>query len=653
MKKRKVIGCIVNNPESEYQSRILDGLISQCEAYDYDMAVISPLVDVDHFFKDYLNGDQNILHLMNFEYMDAVVVATMPLRAFDNGMKSADKVRVILSKKCKKPIIVMDAPMDDYEFVETDDTVAMEEITDHVLDVHGCNPDKIYFLTGKEGHVSSVKRITGCESAYAKRNLRINPDNVFYGDFWYSGGYKLADRIISGELERPEAVIVHSDHMAIGLINRLAENGIRVPDDVIVTGYDATQEGFLNHIGVTSYIPRVTDMAASTIDRIRQILEPGEPLLPHEGVSSNIRLAASCGCEAKTDYYKDYINKSIYKRNLDHTQGLVQDNDNVSLLIESYMMEEISQSETLEECLHRIYLRTYLLRPYHHFYLCLRENWLDMNVRIGNGYPRTMSCVIHATPEDYEGRVEEELHYTDDGRYRFDTELMLPQLHEERERPNVFYFVPVHFQSNTLGYAVLQCETRLRVKPTCMFRNWLRYVNTGLEMVRIRNKLMSYSVTESMTGLYNRRGMELRTKEMLKNASADDSCFVMLVDMDGLKTINDKFGHNEGDNAIIEVSSVARSVLGKNEIAVRAGGDEFYIIGVGKYNEQKIKNKVGLVEYYINEKNRNSDRDYELSVSIGYHIVPVHEAEKIEQVIRVADEAMYVNKVMRKKNRKA
>lgn len=652
MKKRKVIGCIINNPESQYQSRVLDGLISQCEAYDYDLVVVSPLVDVTHFFKDYLKGDQNILNLMNFDLVDAVVVASTPLLAYDGGMEAIEKVESLLCQKCKKPVIVMDSPLEDYEVVETDDAVAMEELTDHVLDVHGCNPDKIYFLTGTEGHVSSLKRTAGCERAYAKRNLKINPDNIFYGDFWYTGGYALADRIISGELEKPEAVIVHSDHMAMGVINRLVENGIKVPDDVIVTGYDATQEGFLNKVGVTSYIPRVTDMAASTIDRLHEILEPEAPLLPHEEKSFNIRLAASCGCEAKVDYYKDYLNSSAYKRNLDHSQGLVQDNDNVSLLIESYMMEEITNSEDYQECLYRIYLRTYLLRPYHHFYLCLRDNWLDMNVSIDNGYPENMSCVIHATPEDYEGRVEEELHYIDDGRYRFRTELMLPQLHEERERSNVFYFVPVHFQGNTLGYAVLQCETRLRVKPTCMFRNWLRYVNTGLEMVRIRNKLISYSITESMTGLYNRRGMDIKVNEMFRNAVQGDSCFVMLIDMDGLKSINDKLGHAEGDKAIIEVSSVARSVIGKNEIAVRAGGDEFYIIGVGKYDEKKVKSKIGLFEYYVNEKNRKPSKAYELSVSIGYHVCPVNGITKLEQIIRIADEAMYVNKVARKKNRK-
>ena len=400
MKKRKVIGCIVNSPESEYQSRVLDGLISQCEAYDYDMAVFSPLVDVTHYFKDYMHGDQNILYLANFDYIDAVVVASTPLLSYNGGMEAIEKVKSILSRKCKKPVIMMDSPVDDYEVVETDDAVAMEQMTAHGLDVHGCNPNKIYFLTGAEGHVSSLKRMAGCEREYKKRGYEIKPENVFYGDFWYTAGYALADRIISGELEKPEAVIVHSDHMAMGVINRLSENGIRVPEDVIVTGYDATEEGIMNKISVTSFTPRVSDMAASAIDRIHAILEPDSPMKPHAVFKDDIRLASSCGCGSSVDYLMHYLENAAYKQNIDYTQGFIQDNNNVSLLMESYMMEEISQSESFEACLRRIYMRTYLLRPYDHFYICLRENWLDMNFLMGNGYPEHMSCVIHSMPEE-------------------------------------------------------------------------------------------------------------------------------------------------------------------------------------------------------------------------------------------------------------
>lgn len=649
---RKLIGCIVNNPEAQYQTRLLEGIIAQCEAYDYDLAVFSPMIDVTHYFKSYLEGDQNILHLANFDHFDAVVVASTPLLAYDGGMEGIEKVRELLAAKCRKPVVILDSPVDDYPVVQVDDVADMEEITAHILDVHRCNPDKVYILTGPENHVVSERRILGCRKEYEKRGLEFNTDNIIYGDFWYTAGYSLAERIASGELPRPEAVIAHSDHMAMGVIKRLTENGIRVPEDIIVTGHDATEEGLTNDISVTSYIPRVSEMAASAIDRIHEILEPESPLKPYSGGKDNLCCADSCGCGMTCDNYKKVFDKTTYMTKVDYSQGFVQDNHNIGLLIESYMMEDITRSETMEDCLKKIYERTYLFRPYEHFYLCLRENWLDMSILMGKGYPSTMSCAIHAVPLEAENRESEELHYTDDGRYRFDTELMLPALYEERDEPNVFYFFPVHVQNNTLGYCVVQSRACLRVKPTALFRNWLRYVNLGLEMVRIRNRLVAFSVTESMTGLYNRRGMEIMVNEMLSNAKPGDSCFVMLIDMDGLKAVNDKFGHGEGDAAIVEVSSVARSVLGKNEIAVRAGGDEFYIIGVGDYNEQKIKNKAGLVEYYINEKNRNSTKNYDLSVSIGYCIRSVSETEKIEQLIKIADEAMYVNKVERRKNRR-
>lgn len=652
MEKRKIIGCLINHPEYHYQTRVLKGIMNQCEAYGYDLAVFSPMVDTSHFYKDFLRGDQNIFSLANYEYLDAVILVSLPLLAHSGDKESVEVVKKLLAQKCKKPVVVIDFPVDDYDVIETDDVYSMAEMTDHVIDVHGCNPDNIYVLTGYSDNTSSIRRLEGCKHSFRKHGYELKSENIFYGDFWYPSGYELAEKIISGEVARPEAIIVHSDHMAIGLINRLVENGIRVPEDIIVTGFDAAKDGVINKINVSSYVIRVSEAAAKAVDHIRGIIEPGSPLVPYTSTEEGLRPASSCGCSIDSKVLSEYLQYNAYNRTLDYSSGVAHDNNNMTLLLESYMMEELTRSETLDDCLRRINSHVYLMRPYNHFYLCLRENWLDMNVKMVKGYSQTMCCVVHQMPEEAEDRQTFDLHVSVEKKYVFPSKIMLPQLHDERKKPNVFYFVPVHFQENTLGYAVLQCEMSLKFVPTCMFRNWMRYVNSGLEMVRIRNKLISVSISESMTGLYNRRGMELKVKEMFSNADEGDSCFVMLVDMDGLKTINDKFGHGEGDNAIIEVSSVTRSVLDRNEIAVRAGGDEFYIIGVGKYDEQKIKSKVGLVEYYINEKNRNSTKGYDLSVSIGYHICLLDDSTKIEQIIKIADEAMYVNKVARKKNRK-
>ena len=88
-------------------------------------------------------------------------------------------------------------------------------------------------------------------------------------------------------------------------------------------------------------------------------------------------------------------------------------------------------------------------------------------------------------------------------------------------------------------------------------------------MTRVRTKLTMYSEFDAMTGLMNRRGMEHRLTGML---GKQPMMFACVLDMDGLKYINDNFGHAEGDSAIIELAHAARSITMPGEICIRAGG---------------------------------------------------------------------------------
>ena len=120
------------------------------------------------------------------------------------------------------------------------------------MEVHHCRD--IYFLTGHKGHPTSLDRLGGFLDVLSENAHKPEGEYIFYGDFWYSGGTALADRIISGEIHKPDAIICASDHMAIGLANRLADNGFRIPEDIVITGFDATQEAAINDISITSFV---------------------------------------------------------------------------------------------------------------------------------------------------------------------------------------------------------------------------------------------------------------------------------------------------------------------------------------------------------------------------------------------------------------
>ncbi len=652
MKKRKLIGCILNSPENIYQSRLLDGLMERCNEYGYDLAVFSPLVNASHFYKDYLHAELNILELINFDLLDAVVVVSLPMIAMQDTAVY-DIVDDLLKRRCNKPVICLDMPMADHETIYTDDVTPFSMITRHILDDHGCK--NVYFLAGSEVEGVEDKRLRGFLNEYERRDLKVDEGKIFHGDFWYTSGAALAERIISGELEMPDAVICASDHMALGLTNKLVECGISVPGQVIVTGYDATQEAMVNQLSITTFAPDNRDMAERAIDRIREILEPGKGIAERKSsIEENLVVGHSCGCEVDYKSLIKSLSSSLYRPNRDYGNDNIKDNEDLYHLMESYMLEALTESRSPDECLGKINGQTYLIRPFDHFYLCLRRNWLDTEAPLVHGYPETMRTNVVSIPWERHNDAGAVYYHCDDDRAAFNTKLMHPALFEEHEKPQVFYFFPVHFQKNTLGYAVLQVDMELGVKPTNVVRNWMRNVNNALEMTRVNNRLVDFSEIDNLTGLKNRRGMENGIKELFASANENSYCYAIVFDLDGLKNINDNYGHTEGDYAIKSVAAaIAKIADDSHEVAVRAGGDEFYLIGIDEHiTEKTLIAKVSTYRSIIEEFNNASNKPYEMSASVGFSLRQLVTMDDIDKAVVSADRHMYLCKAESKRGRR-
>lgn len=649
MNKRKTICCISIRPSEVYQQRVISGLQEQCDAYGYNLAVFSPLVDITHYYKDYLQGEVNIFNLPNFDSFDAIIIVSIPLMVYGDD-KELLKIYDAVRKNTDKPVISLDYHIDGAEEVYTDDITAFTEITEHIITEHGCR--KIYFLSGQKGYNVSLRRIKGYSAALEKHGIPVKDEYIFDGDFWYTSGEALARKIASGEIEMPEAIVCAGDHPAIGLVNELEKHGIKCPEQIVVTGYDATLEAVTNLKGITSYIAKISQMAAQAVNRIRELIEPGMPVYSAEkNDSQGIFIGESCGCKIDSVRRKKYIQNALYRTNRNYDDKEVLNNSDISNLMESYMLENLTKCESPLECLKDIYINTYLIQPYDEFYLCLRTDWLDTEVPCNVGYPDTMRCVIHSAPENSKSHRENLIHCRNDDRDNFETRLVLPQLWQETEKPCVFYFSPCHFSDNTFGYSVLQCELNKKIILSHVFHIWMRNVNSALEMIRARNKLISNSIADSMTKLCNRRGMKIRINDLLSISEPEDMVMAIVIDMDGLKHINDTYGHNEGDYAIMTIASVVRCITEGNEVAARAGGDEFYILGVGKYNSEIAEEKINRFNSLLVEQNKMSMKPYEISASLGYSIVHISETNDISELIAAADSKMYLSKIERKKRR--
>ena len=648
MKRRKLIGLILPNPEEAYQQRVMKGIFEQCKKYDYDVAVFSTLIPVSHGLQDYLKGEAAIYDLMNLDELDGIIVVTLSV-CKDGHTWLYDKLLEKL-KDYDRPVISIDMPFGDYKTVYTDDSAAFSKITEHVLDVHHCK--KIYFLTGMKGYGVSEERLSGFTKEMARRGIPVPEEHIFYGNFWYDGGAAVADKVASGEVPMPDAIICASDHMAIGLANRLQKLGIKVPDEIIVTGFDATTEAAINDLAITTYRPDVNIAAMKAVNELRKQIEPELFVQEVDDLSTNgLRICASCGCQENVAYIKSRLNDSLYNVHQNFCDEAIQEKVGISRLLESYMYEDLTDAEDSEECLMKIYHSSFLLRPYSHYYLCLREDWLDIEEGTEGSYPEHMKTVISSTVHDDSKIMIDGDYATNYSEEIFETKKMLPQLHERRDEASVFYFVPVHFISDSLGYFVLRCSLDQEHKINHVFRNWIRYVNNALKMIAVQNKLRIFSERDAMTGLYNRRGMGVQLDKICRNARQGDSLLVCVMDMDGLKMINDIYGHDEGDCAISAIANMINNITESNELCIRAGGDEFFIIGVGEYSPNEGEKRREYLESLLHAYNKLSTKKYKLSASLGYVMKAYESKEQIDEVMCIADKQMYKNKVARKKQR--
>lgn len=634
--QRKRICVITAHTESKYCRQVLTGIFDRCRQYGYDAAVFAQTAQVCDSYNEYLRGEKNIYNLIDYSRFDGVIIMPLQLTE-DNRTDIYDEIVKGLRSKCKAPVIALDKHIEGYETQFTDDCSVIKQVANHVIREHGCK--NIYFLSGEEDSPISRDRAAGFRDALRENNMPLREDCIFYGDFWYTGGAALADRIINGEIPKPEAVVCASDYIALGLANRLVTGGIRVPEDIIVTGFDGAEDSLLNDITITTALPAVDISAAQAVDRIRSAIEPGMPLfdLPEVG-TDRVHIWESCGCCENRQRHKDHIDISSYYAERLHYYN----RSNITLLMESHMLERLAGADSPEECLEEIYKATYLIRPYSNFYLCLRENWLDRDVEITEGYPQRVKTVVHTTPTPNSGfhslRGEE-----------FDTELMLPFLYEEREKPAAFFFCPVHFNSETLGYAVIQQDMEEYTNISLIYRNWLRFVCNALEVARAKNQLSYISMHDPMTGCLNRRGMYLHINNMLKGCSENNLMCVYVIDMDRLKYVNDVFGHSEGDFCILNLSSAIRSILKSGEICVRAGGDEFFIIGTGDYSAEEENGRTEMLQELLDSFNSASKKPYTLSASIGRAMGRITCMEDFNKLLSAADAKMYAEKQERKR----
>ena len=168
----------------------------------------------------------------------------------------------------------------------------------------------------------------------------------------------------------------------------------------------------------------------------------------------------------------------------------------------------------------------------------------------------------------------------------------------------------------------------------------------ALERHRAGQALLSQARRDPLTGLLNRRGfLEEAERWMGARTLSGEPAVLFFLDVDGLKTVNDRAGHGAGDELLRAAADVIRSCFRASDVAARLGGDEFAVLAAGLTREARLR-LIERLHAAAARRNRESLASPALSFSVGTAECRLGEGERADRLLAIADAAMYREKTL-------
>lgn len=180
---------------------------------------------------------------------------------------------------------------------------------------------------------------------------------------------------------------------------------------------------------------------------------------------------------------------------------------------------------------------------------------------------------------------------------------------------------------------------------------WTRVLSLRIEGVRRdaerteleKAALVSLAHTDPLTGLPNRRGLQQSLAQVLPLCRGESAVAVYLIDLDGFKAVNDRLGHDAGDDLLVQVGQRLKQQLRHSDVVARLGGDEFVIMTTGLTGEDEALALGRKLLAAFDRPFEVSGQPCSVGLTIGFAMAP-HDGREADGLLKRADAAMYVGK---------
>jgi diguanylate cyclase (GGDEF)-like protein len=589
-------------------------------------------------YSEYEQGEYNIFSLPDLTRYDGTIIDVDTIHN-----ETADEVIKEKVRAAEKPCVSLNVDVAGAVTLRLENNTGIAAMVEHVAKEHGAK--NIHYISGPMHNRDARERKAAFISTMEQLGLYCGEENITYGDFEYRSGQQAVEDYLSANRPLPEAFIVANDHMAVGAIHALTDAGYRVPEDVIVTGYDNSRMAEYAAPSLTTVDRREYEAGVTAYRMLKQQMD-GKIVVSTQTIEGYPVFAASCGCTGEKG-----INSREKIRKLVDTQ--IYTENNLELLKRTEV--EFFNLNSFEDFVKSI--RKYVEKvEMDYFYLCFCGN--------GSLYREDMKYFVEGKkpPRDitvYSDTMWVPIAY-EKGQWTgydvFPTACLLPPESPIHKECSYYIVMPIHQGGYCMGYCVVGNsrdvpEGRFIQHLVLSIDNAMGSIWKHDTMQGMYDRINHKWLYDELTGIYNRSGL-YKFAEIMMGEAAESQGMVsaIFIDLDGLKGINDEYGHEAGDLYIKTMADVLKKCRRKGELLVRYGGDEYVILS-NQFDEQEVQEYIATIRSTI-EKD-NEQLKYRLSASIGYFIEENPKDGNLQEIIEAADWHMYQEKKEKKQKHKA
>lgn len=635
----KHIAVFVHNFAVEYADLIINGIYNffkdRQDTRVYFVQTVNPHNDEAEFEYQYWASYE----YLKSKTIDEVIIVSNTYSAYMTTEEISDFFRPYFSKILISTGFSLDNE-NTYCVVSNCDN-AYKEIVSHLKNVHGCT--KIgFYSANKLKNDEAISRFEAFKRALEENNLEFHPEWVVDGNFTQHGVKESLTKIYKSKKDIPyQAIICANDVMGIEVLNYFSSLGVKIPEELKIFGLDNTYHSILCTPTLATIDQDIEGIGKRAAEFGMELLE-GKKLPRTLQTPMKTLYRHSCGCkdpveEKKRDIFNGIFNRYTEFKRLTNVFDLMQGTSTIDDFVSSFKdVVKYSGFSTIT---------IYVLPEPKAFN---REDNIILSDQ-----DKYVRLLLHIdTEKDIAEYYEEsEYFYTKD-------QLFLDKRSEKN--PGCYVFQPLFLKDIQYGYLIckvthtdftlnsllLKIITSLVIQAysytkTLSQKTYLENQNQKLE--EKNQELNVKAKTDELTGLLNRRGfMEYGQKIILFSTDLETSGIVFFADLDGLKQINDNFGHEYGDKAIKAQAKILKEAFRKTDVVGRLSGDEFGIVATGMDEKQieEIRNKVDLLNKQYTE---NLKFPLPLSISLGAKIFDCDHSD-LSELLKEADKNLYEQK---------